>query len=109
MRARRRRTEHRSLPPDYASSVNEKARQPLRLPTGLGAWQPTATSEMTARCPLFYRRGSAFIRRGKHLEETLAVHDAAHRGQQFQDYYDSDWNLVRRRYSDGTVLRVVDE
>ena len=53
--------------------------------------------------------GSAFIRRGKHLEETLAVHDAAHRGQQFQDYYDGDWNLVRRRYSDGTVLRVVDE
>lgn len=59
--------------------------------------------------PVALSPGSAFIKRGEHLEETLAVHDAAHRGQQFQDYYDSDWNLVRRRYADGTVLHIVDE
>lgn len=59
--------------------------------------------------PVVLSPGSAFIKRGEHLEETLAVHDATHRGQQFQDYYDSDWNLVRRRYADGTVLRIVDD
>ncbi|MGP5930320.1 hypothetical protein [Corynebacterium glyciniphilum] len=58
--------------------------------------------------PIVLSPGSAFIKRGEHLKETLAVHDAVHDGQ-VQDYYDSEWNLVRRRYADGTVLHVVDE